>query len=44
MSRGQPGPEPFGRQRDRIRAGDADDVEAERTGPVDESALEGVAV
>jgi hypothetical protein len=41
---GQPRPEPFGRQRDRIRAGNADNIEPERTGPVDEGTLEGLSL
>jgi hypothetical protein len=41
---GEPGFEPLGRERDRIGPGDADRVEAEGPGPLDEGALERLAV
>ena len=40
----EPGLKALRRERDRIRAGDADGVEAERLGAFDEGSLEPVAV
>jgi hypothetical protein len=40
----QPGPEPLRRQRDRVRLRNADRVEAERPGALDEGFLENLAV
>jgi len=40
----QPGLEPLRRERDRIRPGDADRVEAERLGALDEGAFQRLAV